>query len=85
MPKLKAVEPKNIDRKSSISMLESALQKAKDGELIEFVIVGKHRDGTTYLCASGSYNAHEMAGKILDAAIMRLGYALRRSEDICDG
>jgi len=68
---------KHIDRLSTIEYLESALEKAKSGEITEITIVAKLSDGATFVCSSGSANAHEMAGKILDAAILRLGYALR--------
>ena len=66
-----------LDPKSLIEYLESALSKAKSGELLEATIIGKQKDGNVYLCSSGSFNAHEMAGKCLDAAILRLGYKLR--------
>ncbi len=68
---------RHLDQKSTIEYLEDALCRAKEGELLEVVIIGNQKDGGTYVCASGSYNYHEMAGKILDAAILRLGYQMR--------
>lgn len=74
---MRACVPKNLDPKGLIDTLESALQLAKNGDLLEVTIIGKKTDGDFLISASGSYNCHEMAGKILDHAILRLGYQPR--------
>lgn len=66
-----------LDRKSVIEHLEMALKKAKAGELIEVTMVGRLKNGDSYFCCSGSYDAHKMAGIMLDMAISRLGYQFR--------
>ena len=72
----------SIDRRHDnvVVMLEELLQDAIDGEITEFTLIGKKKGGDTFVCATASDNCHTMAGKILDHAILRLGYQPRTEE-----
>lgn len=67
----------HLDPKEVISTLGRALEMAKNGEFVEIMVIGKTAKGEIYSTGSRSYGMHEMAGRLLDAAIMRLGYETR--------
>lgn len=68
---------KFIDPLATVDYLEQMLQKAKSGELVEFVMLCKRKDGSTFVCSSGSKDSQKVAGQLLDMAILRLGYQFR--------
>ena len=63
-----------LDPKEVIATLERAMDMAKNGDFVEIMVIGKNAEGEIFSTGSRSYGMHEMAGRLLDAAIMRLGY-----------
>lgn len=59
-----------------IGWLRDCLQKVEAGELTEFVIVGRMRDGSMWRAETRSNQVFEMGAALISAGMRRLGFQL---------